>query len=145
MKKVLVFVSLFIGLMSFTSINKKTAISTGAAREKHIDITVTATNGCTIHVVGDVSYTIVPPRVQGFQGTVTIGGGSNCPHTTLTINWANKTPNSENAGLEFDTDITCDITTATWYSTDQSTTDLLNDERFNIAFISEVKSGLCDN
>lgn len=114
-------------------------------KEKHIDITVTASNGCTIHVVGTLNYNIIPPRVNGFTGTVTIGGPAHCPHTMLTINWAAKNSNNKGARLNFDSEDVCKINKVTWFPEDKSYTEILNDENLNAAFVRELKSADCND
>jgi hypothetical protein len=49
----------------------------------HVDVTITSAEGCTFHIVGDVTYSIIPPRITDFDGSVTIGGGKNCPRGTF--------------------------------------------------------------
>ncbi|SRR6266478_1212823 len=52
---------------------------------KSVDVTLADTKGCTIHIKGDVKYSLVPPSVDGFKGTIELGGGPSCPKGTLTF------------------------------------------------------------
>jgi len=153
MKKIFVLLTIF-SIMSFAPagplINKNNTAK--PVREKHIDITVTSTSGCTFHIVGDVGYTILPPRLTGFTGTVTISGPGSCPHGTYTINYtalkiqgSNYTPVSdEETSLSFDTDLICDMRTAFWNAATDATTDALNDRDVNARLIEAIKEGDCD-
>src|SRR6266404_4687099 len=52
---------------------------------KSVDVTLKDTKGCTVHIKGDVNYSVFPPSVNGFKGTIELGGGSSCPSGTLTF------------------------------------------------------------
>ena len=156
MKKIFVLSTLFV-LMSFSSTgytNKERSngkVTDRVLRIKHIDITVTATNGCTFHVVGDLNYTLFPPRINGFQGTVTIGGGSHCPHGTFTINWApsvnlcfSRHQADSDVSLSFNTDVICEMTAVSWASSDQAVADALNNSELEQELIDAIKEGECN-
>lgn len=70
-------VIVFTVLCSFSTMPSKTY---GKIR---VDVTITSAEGCTFHIVGEVTYSIFPPRITDFDGTVTIGGGRNCPRGTF--------------------------------------------------------------
>lgn len=48
--------------------------------KKHIKGDTTSLNGCKVEIDGDVVYTLIPPRITGFHGSVHISGGSGCPN-----------------------------------------------------------------
>jgi len=62
------------------------------ARKFSVDFTVTSTEGCTFHIVGTVDMDIHFPdlassTVNGFDGTITIGGASGCPKGTFNVSF----------------------------------------------------------
>lgn len=62
------------------------------ARKFQVDFTVTSTEGCTFHIVGTVDMDIHFPdiansTVNGFNGTITIGGASGCPKGTYNVSF----------------------------------------------------------
>ena len=53
--------------------------------KKRVHTTLTDRNGCTVEIDGEVEYSIIPPRFDGFSGTVTVGGGASCPRGALSF------------------------------------------------------------
>lgn len=159
-KRFYLMIILLVALMNFgfsdsnTKNRKKDYSTSQLFREKHIDITVTSSNGCTFHVAGTVNYTILPPRLNGFVGTLTIGGPSYCPHQTFNINYTafnesnvskpNETKWDDEVDLIFNTDEICDLSTATWIAPDQSSSDAINNSGISEKLIEEIKEGECN-
>ncbi len=56
-----------------------------------VDFTVTSSEGCTFHIVGEVDMNIAIPlansTVNGFVGTITVGGASGCPRGTFNVSF----------------------------------------------------------
>ena len=42
--------------------------------QKQIDVTLTSSEGCTVGIKGTVDFSLFPPSIDGFTGTVTISG-----------------------------------------------------------------------
>ena len=52
---------------------------------KSFNVTFTSKEGCTVHFVGTVDYSLWHPEVVTIHGTITLGGGPGCPKGTLTF------------------------------------------------------------
>lgn len=92
-------------------------------------------------------FTIIPPRLTGFTGSVAIGGPGSCPHGTYTINYTalNYTFGDEDeASLAFDTDLICDMTTAFWNASEESVADAMNDPIVGLKLIAAIREGECE-
>lgn len=50
---------------------------------RHIDVTITSVDGCTVHAVGEIGLNLKLEVV--FHGTITLGGGPGCPKAKLTF------------------------------------------------------------
>ena len=86
MKRILLFAFLAIASASFASeIPVKHIKIEKFFKTVHVNYTLTSTGGCTVHIVGDVTFSIIPPSFDGFSGTVSISGGKNCPNGSMTF------------------------------------------------------------
>jgi hypothetical protein len=62
---------------------------------KHIHGSTTSLNGCKVDIDGDVDYSLIPPRINGFHGTVHLSGEQGVPNGDLYFGIepnSNKTP-----------------------------------------------------
>jgi hypothetical protein len=50
---------------------------------KHVKGVTTARNGCKVEIDGDVVYSLIPLRIQGFRGVIHLSGGPDCPNGDL--------------------------------------------------------------
>ena len=50
---------------------------------KHVHENLTSLNGCKVEIDGDIEYSVIPLRVNGFHGAVRISGGEGCPNGDL--------------------------------------------------------------
>ncbi len=50
---------------------------------KHVHGTTTTLNGCIVEIDGDVVYSLIPPRIHGFNGVVHIIGDAGSPNGDL--------------------------------------------------------------
>ena len=50
---------------------------------KHIHGITTSLNGCKVEIDGDMEYSLMPPRVTGFKGTVHLSGEQGYPDRDL--------------------------------------------------------------
>lgn len=110
-----------------------------AAIVVHVDWTLTSTAGCIVHIVGDVEYTIIPPKFIGFTGTVTISGPKGCPNGTLTFdkrtgNDLMVTPNADDV---------CTLSLLTWSGSNSAFVDKLNESGINNSIVAELNA-LCN-
>lgn len=130
---------------------------------KHIDIILTSSQGCTFHVVGELSVNW-RLKVTGFTGTIALGGSAGCPSGTYTVNYNASfnydnfnevsIPVSEQMTVEFDTDDVCSISNVKFTTNSQSqdtknAAAKVNDTLDNTpgtktSFINEIKSGTCN-
>jgi hypothetical protein len=106
-----------------------------------IDATFTSSNGCVVHIVGDITLTLSwPPKVKSFTGTVTVSGGHGCPNGTLTFAPQHINTNQVTVDYSLDTDDVCALGTVTWSNADQNYLDLLNDPGCNQALVNAIHS-----
>ncbi len=61
------------------------------AKKFRVDFTVTSSEGCTFRIVGEVDVSLSIPvsnsTINGFNGSITIGGASGCPNGTFNVNF----------------------------------------------------------
>jgi hypothetical protein len=50
---------------------------------KHVHGSTTSLNGCKVDVDGDIVYSMIPPRITGFHGTVHLSGEEGYPNRDL--------------------------------------------------------------
>jgi hypothetical protein len=50
---------------------------------KHIHGSTTSLNGCKVDIDGDVEYSIIPLRINGFHGAVHLNGEKDVPNGDL--------------------------------------------------------------
>jgi hypothetical protein len=50
---------------------------------KHIHGSTTSLNGCKVDIDGDVHYSLIPPRITGFHGSVHLSGEQGVPNGDL--------------------------------------------------------------
>jgi hypothetical protein len=65
---------------------------------KHIHGSTTSLNGCKVDIDGDVEYSIIPLRINGFHGVVHLSGGKDVPNGDL---YFGIEPNGSTPILEF--------------------------------------------
>ena len=108
-------------------------------RVVHVDWTLTSTAGCTVHIVGDVEFTIIPPKFIGFTGTVTISGPKGCPNATLTF--------AKTAGSDLmvspNSDDACTVSLVTWSGSNNEFVDRLNESGINNSIVTALNA-LCN-
>ncbi|MCS6794851.1 MAG: hypothetical protein NZ516_02725 [Raineya sp.] len=104
--------------------------------KKKIDITLVSQEGCTIHIVGVVTFELFPPKITDFDGTVTISGPGNCPNGTLTLGDGKRStatiifvPDSYTLG---------EITDVTWRGSNPVFISVLNQDHIKRTFIEAL-------
>jgi hypothetical protein len=50
---------------------------------KHVHGSTITSNGCKVEIDGDVVYSLIPPRINGFNGVVHITGDIGSPNGDL--------------------------------------------------------------
>ena len=151
MKKFLFLAVLAAVLMSFTFPGPPAVPVAGnqpldeLARDKYIDLTLHSNNGCTIRIVGNLSYTLLGFAVTGFTGQIIISGQGTCPNTTLTVSYAVRTAAPGYTGMFVDKPELCSVTSVKWFPSDKRVNDLLNDKAVSDALVQEMKKGVCTN
>ena len=50
---------------------------------KHVHGSTTSLNGCKVEIDGDVDYSLIPPRINGFHGMVRLSGEQGVPNGDL--------------------------------------------------------------
>jgi hypothetical protein len=138
MKKIFFFLVISIGftsaLLSKPSFPEREIIKSSLLKKIHIDRTLTSNEGCTVHIVGDVDITIIPPRFNSFSGSVTLGGGGSCPSGTLTFtNVA-----ISDLIVTFNSDSPETLTSLNWTGPSYAT-DILNQDCIMRPLIEELK------
>jgi len=132
--------SSFITTSSPSSVLPKNYINSHfVTRVVHVDWTLTSTAGCSVHIVGDVEFTIIPPKFIGFTGTVTISGPKGCPNGTLTFA---KTPGGD-LMVSPNVDDVCNLSEITWSGSNNDFVDKLNESGINNSIVTELNA-LCN-
>jgi hypothetical protein len=104
---------------------------------KHIDITLTSNQGCIVHIVGELNFTMLPPKISSFNGTVTIGGPKGCPTGVLTFGTVNK-----GLSVRFDNESVCAVTLAEWRGSNETVVNLLNEKELVKGLVATINQ-LC--
>jgi hypothetical protein len=65
---------------------------------KHVHGSTTSLNGCKVDIDGDIEYSVIPPRIIGFHGSVHLSGEQGVPNGDL---YFGIDPNSSTPILEF--------------------------------------------
>lgn len=134
-------------LSSFSPENRYSALGkqydTGESLQfikKKVNVTITSTNGCSVHIVGVVTFTLFPPEITDFDGTVTIGGPGHCPHVTLTF--------QKTAGADLqitpNSDDPCAVTDVSWTGSDGDVVNILNEGNSRNVITQELQL-LCES
>jgi hypothetical protein len=102
------------------------------AGSKDVDVAFTSSDGCLIKVTGTVDYTIIPPQITKFTGTISISGGEGCPNGTLNFRSDSAETRSSKARLNarFDTTDIFKVSRIRWEG-DTELTKALNKQQFN--------------
>ncbi len=107
---------IFLAIIAFgcnkatTELDSESTIISG--KKKAVDITITSNEGCLIRIQGDVEFTILPPEITGFTGTITfLGGGANCPTGVLTFGMISS---GQDLTISLDNSNPCLATVITW-------------------------------
>jgi hypothetical protein len=75
MKKIISKLSFaIIAIAAMFLLSFKVAENENARRVKHVNLTFTSTGGCSVHIEGDVTYSLIPFSVTGFHGNITLSG-----------------------------------------------------------------------
>lgn len=94
--------------------------------ERNVDMIITSTGGCEIRIKGLVTFTVIPPKITGFTGTVSGLGGGTCPSFTLTFD----IKPGKSLVVVPNTDDPCSISNLSWRDTSgnapQEVLDALN-------------------
>jgi hypothetical protein len=106
------------------------------AIKKKVNVTITSTNGCSVHIVGIVTFTIFPPEITDFDGTVTISGAGHCPNVTLTF----KRTAGEDLQITPNSDDPCSVTDVTWSGSNNDVVNILNEQGVRNVVIQELQS-----
>lgn len=114
--------------------------------KKRINVTITSDEGCDVHIQGTVSYSLIPPQVTGFSGSVSISGG-NCPDVTMTfssmiVNNPETLPEVSNAPLvlELDTGNCGEINQARFIENNETAYFLNNSTKVSSTLVRELNS-----
>ncbi len=51
--------------------------------KREIHTKLTDANGCTVEIDGELEGTLIPLCIEGFNGTIVLGGRPDCPKGTL--------------------------------------------------------------
>ena len=118
---------------------------------KHIDITLTSSQGCVFHVVGEASINIFRGKLTSFTGTITMSGPGACPRGTYTVSYSSLNYDNLDGGniqtkgemaLLFDTNDLCNISSVKFIAgTPSKDTEIACDA---VNSTKEVKSSLID-
>ncbi len=118
---------LSISLFSFKLSNKN------LFAKKHVDATITSTSGCQIHIVGDVNYTIFPPNITGFTGTVTLSGTCSGSYTF-----------ARNVSAVIQSDGTKSVEHMTWTADTDQTISVLTDPNVDSQIRALIENSVND-
>lgn len=140
MKNLVLLISLMFILPSFALPTQSKHISDTPSKHT-INVTWTTTSGCKVHIVGEVEYTVIPPRLIGFTGTITISGGVGCNNGTSTFALAG----SADLIATLDNTNPCYVKKITWKAKAlrSDVTDILNSEQSNTILVGEIRK-LCN-
>lgn len=108
--------------------------------KKQINVSITSIEGCLINIVGTVDYSLIPPEITGFNGTVTISGGGDCPNVTLTFGLAPSGGSSgEDIDLNLDDRNLYKVSLVSWVKGTKPIPKILNEEIVNKSLIKEFR------
>lgn len=140
MKNLVLLISLMFILPSF-ALPTQSKPENQLSNKKHIDITWTSLAGCKVHIVGDLEYTIMPPVILGFTGTISISGGSGCNNGTNTFALAG----SSDLIATLDNTNPCYVKKITWKAKTlrSDVAEILNSEQSNTILVGEMRK-LCN-
>lgn len=134
MKQFLLTAALSVGAIFSTSV--------ADAAQKHVDTHLTTTNGCDVHIVGDVTYSFFPPSLS-FHGSATVGPP--CTPVTYTFrSIAPGTPPGPAADMDivFSSNDACNVGPFNWVGEPSLVTDL--NSPANQAKLATEFADLCD-
>jgi len=140
MRKLILFLFLVPLLLSFNKIGNSEVYRTAK-----IDIVLTSKGGCKVHIKGTVKYTIIPPAIESFSGTVSISGNEGCVNTVLTLAKSNENEANPEVTVDFDREDVCSVSRIIWHSDAQpEIAELLNDNSINLGII-RILNSLCND
>ncbi len=122
------------------SLNQTKSLTKNTLLRKHVDVSITSTQGCTVHIVGEVDYSLIPPGINGFEGTVTISGGKGCPNGTLTFTFDERATNNQ-LSIHLDSNEIGKISSVNWIGINTDIISVLNDTNVNAELV-ELLNGL---
>jgi hypothetical protein len=144
----------FLGFVLFFSCNKEAESNVlnetqapirKADRVASVDIHISTVDGCDVHIVGDVTYTLIPPEITGFSGTVTVTGP---PCDNVTLNFGISSNGSHDINLTLSSKGLCELEYIVFETSsklvEQQVLDALNNVDNNFLLIDEIKSTQCD-
>jgi hypothetical protein len=110
-----------------------------------VDEVVYSAEGCKIGISGTVCYTLIPPRIKKFIGTITISGGGDCPEGSMTFKRATDTdePITDVVAV-FDTDDTTLMNSMYWVSSNvnisQDVLSIINQRNVTDVVVNTIKN-----
>ena len=105
-------------------------------RKIHIDVVLISNEGCEVHLVGELTYTIFPLAIINFTGTATISGPGDCPHKTVSFN----SSSLESLTAVLNSYDPAQLTTVTWSGGSEAVATLLNQPEINKQLVTELRA-----
>jgi len=106
--------------------------------KKRVDVVLQSTNGCSVHIVGVVSYSLIPPNINDFSGTITISGGAGCPNGTLNFRTSNLNGKNSDLIVKFDNNDYNNLKKI-YFEGEKEFVNVLNDEKLNTSLVNVIK------
>jgi hypothetical protein len=113
-------------------------------RTIEIDETFVSEEGCKVHTKGEVTYTLIPPEITDFSGTVTISGPDGCPDIVLNFGMVGGSGGADDIGVSFDSNNPCETSQVYWSNGPDEVLALLNSSQANQVIVNEVNE-LCSD
>ena len=129
MKKFLLSTFAIIALICFSAFES-------LAGTKSVNLHITTKDGCDVHIKGSVSYTIFPPNITDFSGTVTIGPP--CKEQKLEFRLA--IDGGGGTTVTLDSLNPCEVSSAMWDTDDADASNILNSDEVVEAVVEELSS-----
>ena len=143
-----------LGVMLTLPINHRAAIGAAQANsklslqttvwERDIDIHLTNSAGCDVHIKGRASgggWIPSASSLTSFKGTVTLSGPGGCPQGTITFSAPNQ---GGDVQPNFDDPNICGATSVNWSGNNSSALSTLNEPAMQAGFLSGVRGAMCE-